>query len=106
MKYTEYRTFDATGLAELVARREVSPAELLETAIERADQVNGRINVIVRPMYDIARKRSDQRLDGPLAGVPFLIKDLMQDFAGLPTGSGSRSMRNQIATEHSAVVQR
>ncbi len=106
MKYTEYRAFDATGLAELVARREVSPAELLETAIARAEQVNGQINAIVRPMYDIARRRSDQRLDGPLAGVPFLIKDLMQDYAGVPTGSGSRSMRNHVATAHSAVVQR
>ncbi|WP_406238835.1 amidase [Nocardia sp. NBC_01009] len=106
MNYTEYRSFDATGLAELVARREVSPTELLDVAIERAEQVNGRINAIVRPMYDIARTRSRGELSGPLAGVPFLIKDLMQDYAGLPTGGGSRALRNQVAPDHSAVVER
>ncbi|MQY02808.1 amidase [Actinomadura macrotermitis] len=106
MEYHEYRRFDAVGLAGLVARGEVSPAELLEAAIARAERVNGRLNAIVRPMYDIARERAAGPLPGPLAGVPFLIKDLMQDYAGLPTGSGSRSLREHAAPAHSAVVRR
>ncbi|WP_020673416.1 amidase [Amycolatopsis nigrescens] len=106
MEYGEYRRFDAVALAELVSRGEVSPAELLDVAIERAEQVNGRLNAIVRPMYDIARKRATTELSGPFAGVPFLLKDLMQDYAGLPTGSGSRSMRGHVAARHSVVVQR
>jgi Asp-tRNA(Asn)/Glu-tRNA(Gln) amidotransferase A subunit family amidase len=33
----DYTAYDAVGLAELVRKREVTPAELLETAIARAD---------------------------------------------------------------------
>ena len=40
MKHEEYMKHDALSLAELVRRREVSAAELLETAISRADAVN------------------------------------------------------------------
>lgn len=106
MEYSEYRRFDAVGLAELVAKREVSAGELLDVAINRAEQVNPKINAIVRPMYDIARKRVTEELDGPFAGVPFLLKDLMQNYAGVPTGSGSGAMRDHAATEHAEVVNR
>ena len=106
MDYEEYRKFDAVGLAELVAKGEVSPTELLDTAIERADKVNPRLNAIIHPMHDIARQRAAAPLSGPLAGVPFLIKDLGQDFQGLPTGSGSRSLRGHRAAANSIVVQR
>ncbi|EIE97361.1 amidase [Saccharomonospora glauca] len=106
IEYDEYRRYDAVGLAELVARREVSPSELLETAIGRAEQVNGRLNAIVYPMYDIARKRAASELSGPFAGVPFLLKDLSQDYAGVPTGSGSRALRHNVPARHSEVVRR
>ncbi|KAA5834517.1 amidase [Saccharopolyspora hirsuta] len=106
MDYAEYRRFDAVGLAELVSRGEVAPRELLETAIERAEQVNGRLNAIVRPMFDIARERAAQPLSGVLAGVPFLLKDLHQDYAGVRTGAGSRSTRGTTAARHSATVER
>ncbi|MBB1259827.1 amidase [Streptomyces alkaliterrae] len=106
MEYADYRRYDATGLAELVARGEVSPAELLETAIGRAEAVDGRLNAIVRPMYEQARKRAAEQPEGPLGGVPFLIKDLLQDYAGLPTGSGSRALRDLPRPRHSRVVER
>lgn len=106
MDYSEYRRFDAVGLADLVARKEVAPSELLETAISRAEQVDGNLNAIVRPMYDLARERASGALAGPFAGVPFLIKDLGQDYAGLPTSGGSRSLRGHVAAGHSVVVQR
>ncbi|MEO5878008.1 MAG: amidase [Streptosporangiaceae bacterium] len=106
MEYTEYRRFDAVGLAELVAQGEVSPGEVLETAIGRAEQVGGALNAIVRPMYEIARARAAGELSGPFAGVPFLIKDLGQDYEGLPTTAGSRSLRSRVAPAHSMIVQR
>ncbi|VFA97795.1 amidase [Nocardia cyriacigeorgica] len=106
MRYDEYRAHDAVGLADLVARGEVSPAELLEVAIARCEQVDGRINAVVRQMHDSARTRARDQLTGAFAGVPFLIKDLLQDYAGLPTGSGSRALRGQVASQHSASVQR
>ncbi|MBP2319958.1 amidase [Kibdelosporangium banguiense] len=106
MDYSEYRRFDALGLAELVARGEVSPVELLDVAIGRAEQVNGRLNAIVQPMNELARKRAATELKGPFAGVPFLIKDLGQDYEGLSTGGGSRALRNHVAASHSMVVER
>ncbi|MFE9318784.1 amidase [Streptomyces albidoflavus] len=106
MEYAEYRAHDAVGLAALVAGGEVSAAELLEVAVARAEAVDGKLNAIVRPMYDLARDRTRTPLTGPFAGVPFLIKDLSQDYAGLPTGSGSRSLAHLSAERHSAVVER
>lgn len=52
------------------------------------------------------RARAAGRLDGPLAGVPFLIKDGVQDYAGVPTSYGSRSMLGVIPGQHAAVVRR
>jgi Asp-tRNA(Asn)/Glu-tRNA(Gln) amidotransferase A subunit family amidase len=102
MNFEEYRSYDATGLAKLVADRQVSADELLTLARERAAAVNPRINAIVR---DVPAAPSDQ-LDGPFAGVPFLIKDLAQDFAGLPTSSGSRALMSTPVSEHATIVQR
>ncbi|MFD5700963.1 amidase [Streptomyces lasiicapitis] len=106
MDYRDYGTYDAVGLAELVARGDVSPAELLDAALARAEEVNGKINAIVRPMPIVARERAAGSLSGPFAGVPFLIKDLMQDYAGRPTGRGSRAAQGLVATRHSEPVKR
>jgi len=102
MNFEEYRAHDATGLAALVADREVSAAELLALARERAAAVNPRLNAIVR---DVPARPTDG-LEGPFAGVPFLIKDLAQDYAGLPTSAGSRALTSRPAAEHSTVVKR
>jgi len=102
MDFHEYRAHDATGLAELVAGRQVSAAELLAVARDRAAAVNPQLNAIVR---DVPASPTEE-LDGPFAGVPFLIKDLAQDYAGLPTSSGSRAWMSTPAAEHATVVQR
>nr|WP_202422554.1 amidase [Gordonia sp. SID5947] len=103
----EYRRHDATALAELVRRGEITPTELLALARQRADAVNPRLNAIVRRMDEEADARaSGQELSGPFAGVPFLIKDLAQEYKGYPTSSGSRSLARHVAPEHSHVVRR
>lgn len=102
MNFEEYRAYDATGLAKLVADKEVSAAELLVLARERAAAINPRINAIVR---DVPASPA-QELRGPFAGVPFLIKDIAQDYAGLPTSQGSRALKSLPVAEHATVVQR
>jgi Asp-tRNA(Asn)/Glu-tRNA(Gln) amidotransferase A subunit family amidase len=102
VNFDEYRTYDATGLAKLVADKDVTSAELLALAQERAAAVNPRINAIVR---DVPASPSDD-LSGPFAGVPFLIKDLGQDYAGLPTSSGSRALMSTPVAENATVVAR
>src|SRR5882757_6278855 len=104
--FNEYREYDATGLADLIARREVSAPELLEAALARAAALNPRLNAICIPMTDIGRKHAGELLSGPFAGVPFLIKDIAQDYAGVPTTAGSRALRAWTPQVHAEIVER
>jgi amidase len=102
MNFEEYRSYDATGLAKLVADGEASATELLALARDRAAAVNPRLNAIVR---DVPAEPSEAH-GGPFGGVPFLIKDLAQDYAGLPTSAGSRALLSRMAEAHSTIVER
>jgi amidase len=87
----EYLDHDATALAELVRKRELAPRELAESAIERIEALNPRLNAVVWTMFDRARQMADGvPLGGPFAGVPFLLKDVLGDLEGAPTRQGSR----------------
>jgi amidase len=105
--FADYESFDALGLAALVQRGVVSPAELLTTAIEQAERLNPEINAIIYKMYDEARAvvRSDIS-PGIFQGVPFLLKDLLADYAGVPLSSGSRFTENWIPRRDSELVRR
>src|SRR6185503_19430386 len=70
-KFPEYERYDATGLAELVRRRQISPGELLDAAIERVEARNAAVNAVTMPLYDYGRAAIAKGLpDGPFAGVP------------------------------------
>jgi amidase len=106
--FKEYDEFDAVGLAELVAKKQVTPLELVEAAIERIESVNGRLNAVICKLYDAAlnRARSAEASAGPLAGVPFLMKDLLSACAGVPFTSGSRYYRNHVPAHDAELVRR
>jgi Asp-tRNA(Asn)/Glu-tRNA(Gln) amidotransferase A subunit family amidase len=106
MDVQEYMKYDATGLAELVASKQVTAAELLELARARAAAANPKINAIINEMGDVGDKRAAEDLSGPFAGVPFLIKDLAQEYEGQVTTFGSRSRANDVAKKHANIVQR
>jgi amidase len=93
MTITEYDDYDAVGLAELVARKDVTPLELLDEAIARAEALNPKINAIIHKDYDRARELAlalpEPGPDKPLHGVPFLLKDVLGFCQGLPNTSGS-----------------
>ncbi|QKG71777.1 amidase [Erythrobacter mangrovi] len=90
MGFAEYDRFDALGLAGLVAKGEVTPLELVDTAIERIEELNPRLNAVVFTDYEGARERARGPLpDGPFRGVPFLLKDILGDLEGWPTRNGS-----------------
>ncbi|MBO0842992.1 MAG: amidase, partial [Nocardioides sp.] len=105
MRVDEYMTYDATGLAELVATGEVTASELLALARERSAAVNPRINAVVATIPE-ADEQVASELNGAYAGVPFLLKDLAQEYRGHPTSYGSRALAADVATEHSYFVER
>src|SRR6185295_14630790 len=89
--FTEYEQYDALGLADLVRRKEVSPAELLDAAIERVEARNAAVNAVVMRLDDYGRKAIEDGLpNGPFQGVPFLLKDLGGWLAGVKVTRGSR----------------
>ena len=92
VRMTDVWRLDATGQAELVQCGEASPAELVEAAIARIERVNPRINAVVTPMYDEARRRAADAsaLAGPFAGVPMLLKDASIEVEGAPYFIGTR----------------
>ncbi|MCC7275762.1 MAG: amidase [Alphaproteobacteria bacterium] len=80
---------DATAQADLVRRRQVSPRELVDAAIARIERVNPTVNAVVIKTYERARAAADRVGDGPLAGVPFLLKDIACEEEGVPLRSAS-----------------
>jgi len=107
MGLKEYENFDALGLSELVRKKEVSPEELCEEAIQRIEKWNPGINAVVYKMYDTALALAKSKLpEGPFRGVPFLLKDLLGAYAGAPLTNGSRVLKNYIPSYDSELVRR
>ena len=98
---------DATALAALIAKREVSAKDIFEAAVARAEEVNPKINAIVHKQYESARAAIDRGLPaGPLTGVPYLFKDLGYYDAGEPARLGSSLYADFVADHDSAYVAR
>ena len=78
MKQSEYLSFDATALADLIRRGDVSAREVAKAAIDRANRVNGKLNAICHPQFTEAMEQGFPE-DGPFAGVPFTTVLLLRD---------------------------
>ena len=103
----DYITLDATALADLVRQRQVSPAELVEAAITRLEQVEPKLAGMAEWTLDQARRAACEPLaDAPFAGVPFLLKDNMHVAAGIPYHNGSRIWRGWVPPQDSELVRR
>ena len=89
--FKDYEQYDALGLADLVRLGKVTPADLLEAAIERVEARNPAVNAVVMRLYDYGRQAiADGLPDGPFRGVPYLLKDLTASLAGVKMTRGSR----------------
>lgn len=105
MNLSEYTAHDAIGLAALVAKGDVTSAELVDLAREAIDSVNGDINAVVESWPAIEGGSGDVK-GGPLAGVPFLIKDLAVSMRGKKLELGSRLAQGIVAAEDSWLMSR
>lgn len=98
---------DMTGLAEAIETGAVSAAEVVEFSLNRVDERNPAINAVVADRREQARREVAAGLpEGPLRGVPFVIKDLHMNVAGMATTNGSRLFADAVAGEDSELVQR
>jgi len=103
----EYDALDGLALADLIARRELSAAEVTEAALARIALRNPALNAVVRPLDTLARQMvANVPSDAPFAGVPMLIKDLLATIAGVPTSSGTRVLQQVIPPSDTELVAR
>lgn len=100
----EYGSYDGIGLAELIARGEINSREVVASMLERIGQLNPRVNAVVE-LYD-AELEKPVAGQGPLAGLPMLMKDLIVCVQGQVTANGSRLMRDMRAPADSTLVRR
>ena len=80
---------DATAQAGLISKKEITPLELVDNAIRRIERLNPKLNAVITPLFDQARKAASADIPaGPFKGVPFLMKDIGASLAGVPMSLG------------------
>ncbi len=106
--FSEYTSFDGLGLANLVKTGIISPRELLEAAISAIELLNPQLNAVIYKAYDQADELIKQNLipPGMFQGVPFLLKDMLAEYKGMPIQFGSRLTTGYISSFDSLLVQR
>ena len=103
----------AWELAELIRNRDLSPVELMKETLDRIEAVNPVINAFVALRADQAMaeaRKIESRIvkgvaPGPLAGIPFGVKDL-EDVEGMVTSFGSIPYKDNVAKQDSVQVAR
>jgi amidase len=104
---TDYSSHDGLGLAALVARKEVTAKELLDTALAAVAKVNPQINAVLQTLPEMAAKEiAAQPLTGPFAGVPFVIKELVLHAKNVRLDSGCRLAQGSVPSEDTELMAR
>src|SRR3984957_5974169 len=103
----------AASLADLVAKKAVSPVELVDAALDRIEKSQPALNAFITVCPDEARAAAWEAEAalmlgdpvGPLQGVPFAVKDLVNT-AGVRTTFGSVALADNVPTTDSPSVAR
>jgi amidase len=105
--FKEFNDYDAVGLAALVREQSISSKELVATAIDNIERLNPRLNAVVEKLYDQALEAAGC-ITGQevLAGVPFLVKDLLSPVKGTRHTSGSRFCADVVADHDAELIRR
>ena len=107
IKHSELAGLDATRCAALVRAGELTPLDLVDAAIDRAEQVNGTLNAIVTEMYEHARETARAHSGtGLFAGVPFLVKDFLAEVEGVRFTEASSFLSDHVPAGDSELVRR
>ncbi len=96
-----------------IERRELTSSRLTAICLERLKRLGPRLECVITPTEDLARRQAAEadreiaagRRRGPLHGIPFGVKDLL-DTAGVATTFGAEPYRGRVPAEDAAVVAR
>ncbi len=98
---------DALRLAELVRQKEVTPAELTETAINLIESLDPKLNAVVIRDFERARARAaEPGPNGPFGGVPYLLKNIGSGCEGLPLTNSLPFRKEYVSPSDSEMVRR
>ena len=89
---TEAAWASAGAIASSVARGETTATQVIDQTLARIARRDAVLNAFTAVTVERARSRAAAKPTGPLAGVPFAVKNLF-DIAGLPTTAGSKINR-------------
>ena len=106
MSFPEYGDLDGIGLAELVDTKQVTPSEIMEEAIRRAELLNPDLNFLTNDAFHVGRHMAADPVlpDGPFKGVPWLVKELATAWEGQPMTNGCPYMKDLVAPFDSHTV--
>jgi amidase len=105
-QFSEYSSYDAVGLAELIKTGNISSQEVLEAAILQIETHNPTLKAVNFSLFDKARanlEKVDSSL--PFAGVPTLLKDIQHHLKGTPLSEGSRAFTTRVSDHDSFLAQ-
>jgi Asp-tRNA(Asn)/Glu-tRNA(Gln) amidotransferase A subunit family amidase len=102
-----------TQLSRWIEKRQISSERLTRIYLERLEKFNPKLRCAITITREHAlrqAKQADEEISqgkyrGPLHGIPFGVKDLL-DTADIPTTYGAEPYRNRVPAEDSAVVKR
>jgi aspartyl-tRNA(Asn)/glutamyl-tRNA(Gln) amidotransferase subunit A len=100
----------AAWMARAIREREISPVELVQAHIDRAEERND-LNIVVLPRYEDALEEAraaekalaNGELGGALHGVPFTTKECIE-VAGMPCCDASKIFEGNVSTQDATVV--
>ncbi len=95
----EYATLDGVALAEMIAKGQVTVAEVAASARAAIDRANPAINALVELYEDRFATPEAGLQPGPLYGVPFAIKDEGNHFGGRKCENASRLCEGYVVPE-------
>ncbi|HME21824.1 MAG TPA: AtzE family amidohydrolase [Acetobacteraceae bacterium] len=100
---TELAWTSASAIASSVARGGVTATDVIEQTLARIAHRNNVLNAFTAVTAERARARAVAKPMGPLAGVPFAVKNLI-DIAGLATLAGSKINREHPPASADAML--
>ncbi|MFZ7944643.1 amidase [Neobacillus sp. 19] len=100
-----YKDYDGIGLAELMKKKELQPKEVAAEAMKMIEQHNPKLNAVIRHFHEKVENEAETiDLNGTFAGVPMLLKDIVQEVAGEKITSGSKAYQSYVAKADSEYV--